>query len=305
MTARHGADATRAAPVVTCVSRFVDVDGVTLHARHDGPPRSTGVPAAAQARVSPGAAADAASGSPTLVYLNSLGSDLRIWDGVVARLPEYAHLRFDQRGHGLSDAPVRPYSISMLALDAIGLMERTGIDRAVLVGVSVGGMIAMRAALERPDLVRGLVLCDTAAKIGDEASWSARIANVRERGLAAMADEVLERWFPPTFRSGRQTEYRGYRNMLERTPADGYVGTCAALRDEDLRDRVAELTLPTLVLGGSEDRSTPPDMVASFARALPSSRFEIVDGAGHLPSIDAPDVVADHLRAFLAAVADA
>ncbi|MFO7544031.1 MAG: 3-oxoadipate enol-lactonase [Trueperaceae bacterium] len=278
-------------------SRFVDVAGVTLHAREDGALAPTGALGKAQTRGSTSAS--------TFVYLNSLGSDLRIWDGVVARVPEHAHLRFDQRGHGLSDAPSGPYSITALALDALGLIARTGLERAVLVGVSVGGMIAMRAALERPDLVAGLVLCDTAAKIGDDASWTARIASVRDRGLADMADEVLQRWFPPAFRSGRPADYRGYRNMLARTPVEGYVGTCAALRDEDLRDRVARLTMPSLVLGGSEDGSTPPETVVAFAGTLPGARFELVEGAGHLPSIDAPDVVADHLRAFLSEVESA
>lgn len=294
-----------ASPVMSGASWFVDVDGVTVHARFDGAPRSIGTPATGDTDASADAPSGASAGAPTFVYLNSLGSDLRIWDGVVARLPEHAHLRFDQRGHGLSDAPSGTYSITALALDALGLIQRAGLERVVLVGVSVGGMIAMRAAIERPDLVAGLVLCDTAAKIGDEASWSARIASVRERGLADMADEVLQRWFPPSFRSGRPADYRGYRNMLARTPADGYVGTCAALRDEDLRDDVARLTMSTLVLVGSEDGSTPPDVVEAFAGTLPAARFEQVEGAGHLPSIDAPDIVADHLRAFLTEVAGA
>lgn len=235
----------------------------------------------------------------TLVYLHSLGSDQRIWDGVIARLPRFAHLRFDQRGHGRSDTPPGPYAMTDLADDLLRLIDLGGLRHVVLVGVSVGGMIAMRAALARPEAFEGLVLCDTAGKVGDEQSWNDRIAAVREQGVAGIADQVLARWYPPAFRQTRPTAYQDFREMLLGTSADGYVATCEALRDEDLRPLLGELDLPVLVLGGSEDGSTPPDMVRAFAASLPDARFELIEGAGHLPSTDAPEAVAEQLAGFL------
>lgn len=265
-------------------STLVDVGGFDLHVRCQPPLHERGPEAGPVA---------------TLVYLHSLGSDLRIWDGVVARLPRHEHLRFDQRGHGRSDVPPGPYVISDLAEDVLRLVATAGLDRVVLVGVSVGGMVAMRAALARPDVVVGLVLCDTAAKVGDEASWNARIAAVLEGGIEGIADQVLARWYPPSFDAARPTAYRDYREMLTATPVAGYVATCEALRDEDLRALVGEIAQPALVLCGSEDGSTPPDLVQGFAASLPDARFELVDGAGHLPSTDAPEVVAERMTEFL------
>lgn len=257
-------------------------DGFELHVRRHGP-----------LVVNPAAA------PTTLVYLHSLGSDQRIWDGVIARLPAHAHLRFDQRGHGRSDTPPGPYAMTDLADDLLGLLDAYGLRRVVLVGVSVGGMIAMRAAVEHPEVFRGLVLCDTAGKVGDEQSWNERIAAVRELGVTGIADQVMARWYPPSFRAARPSAYEDLREMLTSTSPDGYVATCAALRDEDLRPHLGDIHLPTLVLGGSEDGSTPPEMVRALAASLPNARFELVDGAGHLPSTDAPEAVAELVAGFL------
>lgn len=265
-------------------SMRVDVGGFALHARWHAPRR--GDEAARQQ-------------APVLVYLHSLGSDMRIWDGVIARLPHCAHLRFDQRGHGLSDVPPGPYTVPGLADDLWRLLGAFGLQRVVIVGVSVGGMIAMRAALAHPEAVAGLVLCDTAAKVGDEASWNARIAVVGERGVEGLAEQVLARWYPASFEAERPSAYQDYRQMLIGTPPEGYIATCEALREEDLGPMVGGIRQPALVLCGSEDGSTPPAMVAAFAASLPDARFELIEGAGHLPSSDAPEAVALRVGAFL------
>src|SRR5690606_15186689 len=180
------------------------------------------------------------------------------FDAVVARLPDRAHLRLDLRGHGLSDAPEGAYSIEQLADDALHVLAAAGATKAVLVGVSVGGMVALRAALDHPDRVAGLVLSSTAAELGDEDVWRARSDTVAEQGVAALADSTLLRWFPEEFRHAHAPLINGLTNMIGRTSAVGYAGVCAALGSEDLRPRLGELRTPTLVVGGSHDLSTPP-----------------------------------------------
>ena len=240
------------------------------------------------------------AGAPFLVFSNSLGTDFRIWDAVVERLKNsYRLLRYDKRGHGLSEATPAPYALTDHVGDLAALMEHAGIDRAVIVGLSVGGMIAQGLAALRPDLTRALVLCDTAHRIGTEAMWNERIATVTARGIEALADPVLERWFTPQYRAPDNPDFVGYRAMLTRTPVEGYAGTCAALRDADLTESTRALTVPTLCIVGDQDGSTPPDLVRSTAELIAGSRFEIVEGAGHLPCIEKPAETARLIEGFL------
>lgn len=238
--------------------------------------------------------------APALVLINSLGTDARIWDAVIDRLADqYRILSYDKRGHGLSDAPKGDYSLDDHVGDLAGLVAHCGLDRVALMGVSVGGLIAQGYALAYPDQVTSLVLCDTAAKLGDAASWDGRIRTVREQGMAALADAVMERWFPPAFRTQRPDELAGWRNLFLRGSADGYCGTCATLRDSDLRDRIGGLAMPALVVVGSEDASTPVEIVRAAATAIQGARFEIIEGAGHIPSIDQPARLTAVVQAFL------
>ncbi len=253
------------------------LNGLTVHWRADGP-----------------------DDAPALVLAHALGTDLRMWDRLVARLPDIRCIRYDLRGHGLTQGPPGDYFMGDLVADAAALVEATAGGPCVFAGISLGGVIAQGLAAERPDLVRGLVLMDTAGKIGTPDAWAERVATVRERGVEALADGVLERWFPPDFRTTRADEIAGWRTMLVRTPAAGYAGCAAAIAETDLRDSTARLSLPALVIAGSEDGSTPPDLVRELAGDIDGARFELIKGAGHLPPIDAPDAVADPLRAFLA-----
>jgi 3-oxoadipate enol-lactonase len=235
-----------------------------------------------------------------LVFSNSLGTDFRIWDRVVAGLPDGLRvIRYDKRGHGLSTCTEAPYRMEDHTLDLAGLLDGLGVKEAVVVGLSVGGMIAQSLAGVRPDLVRGLVLADTAHKIGPPELWQARIEAVGKGGIASVADGILERWFSADFRRDRPEELEVWRAMLCRTPADGYVGTSHAIRDADLTAVAESLTLPTVCLVGSEDGATTPALVKSTADLIGAAFFEI-EGAGHLPCIEAPDatvaIVSDFLK---------
>ncbi|MDH3668533.1 MAG: 3-oxoadipate enol-lactonase [Paracoccaceae bacterium] len=239
---------------------------------------------------------------PALVFSNSLGTDFRIWDAVLPRLPRGLHIvRYDKRGHGLSDCPKAPWDMSDHVADLSGILDALGVSGAVVCGLSVGGIIAQGLAAERPDLVTALILCDTGAKIGNPELWDGRIAAVEEGGIEVIADGVMERWFTSAFREG-DPSFPVWRNMLSRTPAAGYARTSAAIRDTDLIESTSRLRLPCLAICGAEDGATPPDLVRETAGLIPGSRFELIRKAGHLPCIEQPGETARLIGDFLAGI---
>ena len=258
----------------------ITVEGATLHVAYNGP-----------------------KDGPALVFSNSLGTDFRIWDPLLPLLPTGLRIvRYDKRGHGLSDCPGQPWGMGDHVADLAGLLDVLEIRGAVVCGLSVGGMIAQGLAAERPDLVGALILCDTGAKIGNPEMWGARIAAVmkggEEGGIEALADTILERWFTRRFRAG-DPAFPLWRNMLTRTTAAGYAGTCAAIRDTDLVESTSRLRLPCLAVCGAEDGATPPDLVRETASLIPGSRFELTRRAGHLPCIEQPAALGRLIAAFL------
>jgi 3-oxoadipate enol-lactonase len=229
---------------------------------------------------------------PTVVFSNSLGTDFRVWDLVVERLPkDWRLLRYDKRGHGLSEATAHSRMSDHVA-DAAALVDHLGISRATVVGLSVGGMIAQGLAALRPDLVNGLVLSNTAHKIGNDEMWNGRIASLRQGGIAAIADGILERWFSPAFRAASGPDFVGASNMLRRTYLDGYIAVCEAIRDADLTESTRALKLPVTCIAGEFDGSTPPALVRSLADLIEGAEFKLMDGVGHIPCVEKPEVVA-------------
>ncbi len=247
---------------------------------------------------------DQGSGAP-VVFANSLGTDFRLWDQVVALLPAGLRIiRYDMRGHGLTDVPEGDYFMGDLVADAAALVDHLGAKGCVFVGLSIGGMVAQGLAAERPDLLRAMVLSNTAAKIGLPAMWADRIAAVRAGGVAALSDAILERWFSRSFCADK-TALAGWRNMLERTPVDGYCGCSAAIAETDLFDSTARLSLPTLGIAGTEDGSTPPDVVRETTELITGARCHLIRKAGHLPCVEQPADFAAALTEFLQEVGHA
>lgn len=243
----------------------------------------------------------AADGLP-VVFANALGTDLRVWDALLPLLPGGLRVvRYDMRGHGLTDAPGGDYWMGDLVADAAGVMEALGVRGALVVGLSMGGIVVQGLAAERPDLVRAAVLSNTAPKIGTDAVWRARMAEVRAGGVEAVADAVMERWFTRRFRSARPEAVAGWRHMVARTPVAGYLGCCAAIAETDLRDSTAGLQQPVLVIAGDGDGSTPPDLVREMADSIVGAQFALIRGAGHVPCVEAPEAVAGLIAAFIEA----
>jgi 3-oxoadipate enol-lactonase len=165
--------------------------------------------------------------------------------------------------------------------------------------VSVGGQIAQGLLAARPELVSGLVLCDTAHKIGTAEMWNARIDAIETGGIEAMAEPILERWFSAAFRKANPDALAGWRAMLTRTPKAGYLGTCDAIRDADLTEQAKRIGVPALCVVGDEDGSTPPALVRELADLIPGAGFETVAGAGHLPCIEQPGTLTGLINTFV------
>ncbi len=240
-----------------------------------------------------------------IIFINSLGSDLRIWDAVIRSLNQspiaasHQLLRYDKRGHGLSDCPSPPYALRDHTDDLAGLIKALGFDEVILAGISIGGMIAMDYTTRHPEKVKALVLCDTAPKIGSAAGWNVRIQTLRAHGMPYLVDAILSRWFAPDFKQQFPAAFNIFRNMLVRTPLAGYTGSCEAIRDADLTGVVADIPQPTLVLCGEDDLATTPAVCEALSDAMQHARFEIIPDAGHLPCIEQPARFASLLLTFL------
>lgn len=257
--------------------RFTTSNGITLHYVSEG--IEDGIP---------------------LVFVNSLGTDLRIWDGVVSQLADrHPLIRYDKRGHGLSDCPPPPYSIRDHARDLAGLLDFLGVPQAHIIGISVGGMIALDFAATWPDRARSLVLSDTGPVIGTAEMWNERIDSLRQHGMARVGEAILLRWFVHDFAQESAAAYRGYSNMLTRTPIEGYIGTCEAIRDADLTAAARSIRVPTLVLCGAEDMATPPDLARGLAEMMPRASYQEIPGAAHLPCVEQPQSMAALINRFL------
>ncbi|MFT7135817.1 MAG: 3-oxoadipate enol-lactonase [Akkermansiaceae bacterium] len=224
-----------------------------------------------------------------------------MWDPILPLLPKGLRIiRFDKRGHGLSTCPPAPYSMGSLVTDTEKLMDFLGVKGCVFVGLSIGGMIAQGLATKRLDLIRAMVLSNTAAKIGTPEMWASRIKDVQENGIESLADAIMERWFAADFRATPELEL--WRNMVTRQEDDGYAGCSAAISGTDFYTPTAGLRLPCLGIAGSEDGSTPPDLVRETVDLIPGSKFHIIRKTGHLPCVENPVEYAQVLTDFLKSV---
>lgn len=236
-------------------------------------------------------------GAP-VVFAHALGTDLTLWNAVIPLLPQSLCLiRYDLRGHGQSDCPPGPYAMGTLVRDAERLIEHLGKRDTMFVGLSIGGMIAQGLATKRLDLVRAMVLSNTAVKIGTKEIWEDRIATVEKSGIEALADPTMERWFPHAFRASGA--HQPWRDLMTGQNPEGYKACCAAIAGTDFITPTSGLRLPTLCIAGSEDRSTPPDMLRETAGLIHGARFEMIRRAGHLPCVDQPEAYATALTTFI------
>jgi 3-oxoadipate enol-lactonase len=242
---------------------------------------------------------DGADGSPWLVMSNSLGTRLEMWEPQMpALLKQYRVLRYDSRGHGESSVPMGPYTIPLLGSDVTLLMDYLKIDRAHFCGLSMGGMIGMWLGTEQPHRIDRLVLANTAARIGTQELWNARIEKVDREGVALIVPAVLDRWFTQDFQVRAPLDVDVVRQMLLDTPSAGYTASCAAVRDMDQRPQLAKIKAATLVIAGTHDLATPPQDSELVADRIAGARYIELDAA-HLSNWEMADVFTEHLVGFL------
>ncbi|WP_017580019.1 bifunctional 3-oxoadipate enol-lactonase/4-carboxymuconolactone decarboxylase PcaDC [Nocardiopsis valliformis] len=224
--------------------------------------------------------------APPLVLAGSLGSTVGMWEPQVEALSTvFRVIRVDLRGHGHSPVPEGPYSMADLGGDVLALLDRLGIERAHYAGLSIGGMVGQWLAVNAPERLGHLVLLATSPYMGPAQNWRDRAALARDKGTAALADAVVERWFTPDYAAAHPHEITRLRDQIVDTPDEGYAGCCGAIEHHDTREDLHRITAPTLVIAGAEDPSTPPDPHgALIAERVPGARIVVLDGAAHLLS---------------------
>jgi 3-oxoadipate enol-lactonase len=249
-------------------------------------------------------AVDGAPDAPVVMLANSLGTNFHMWDAQVDALARsHRVVRYDMRGHGLTDTTppggAGAATIERLADDAVALLDALEIGRAHFVGLSIGGMVGQRFAAHYPERVESLALCATGSRIGTAAGWNERIETVERDGLAAIAGAGMKRWFTARAHAERPELVRGFANMLTRTPVDGYVEGCRAVRDADLRADDARIRCRTLIVAGAEDPTTTPAMGAEMRGAIEGAELIVFDAASHLLCAEQPDATNAALLRFL------
>lgn len=239
--------------------------------------------------------------APILVLSNSLGSTLEMWaPQLPALLTRFRLLRYDTRGHGATDVSPGPYAIAQLGGDVIALLDHLQLDRVHFCGLSLGGLTGMWLAINHPQRIDRLALCNTAAKIGTAEIWTARMQAIRSQGMASVAAQVIERWFTPRYRSLHPALVEKMQAGIAATPAEGYAGCSAAIRDADLRDAIAAIRAPTLVIAGTHDPSTPAADGQFVAQRIAAARYLELDAA-HLSNWEQADAFTAALVDFLTA----
>jgi 3-oxoadipate enol-lactonase len=236
---------------------------------------------------------------PMLVFSNSLGADFSMWDPQMAELQErFRILRYDTRGHGQSSVTLGDHTIEQLGRDVLGLLDSLRLDRVHFCGLSMGGMIGMWLAIHAPNRLHRLVLSSTAARIGTQEMWNARIATVHKDGMKTVAAAVVERWFTPEFRASSPEKIARAQQMLEKTPPEGYAACCAAIRDMDQRETVAQIKVPTLVIYGGSDPVTPASE-AQFLTDRIRGAVKVELPAAHLSNVEQADAFTKAVSYFL------
>ena len=242
-----------------------------------------------------------AAGAPPLLFINSIGSTRALWDRQRRAFEgAYRVIQYDARGHGQSDAPPGPYTIAQLAHDAVAIMDAERIAAAHVCGLSLGGITALKIAVEAPGRVRSLTMANTGARIGSVEFWDTRMALVRERGMKAVADVAIPNWFTEGFRAREPATVQRFRDDIESTPVEGYLGCSAAMREEDLRESLDAVQCPVLLIAGTSDRSTPPELLEFVHQRLPRAQFVRLEAA-HISNVEQEGAFNAALSTFVAA----
>jgi 3-oxoadipate enol-lactonase len=237
--------------------------------------------------------------SPVLVFSNSLGADLSMWEAQVPAFTQHFRvLRYDSRGHGASTFGAGDWTIDSLSRDLVSLLDHLHIGTGSFCGLSVGGLIGQWLALNAAKRLSKVVLCNTAARIGNNEAWNARIDAVNKGGVPSISKGILDRWFTAPFHEREPGTVDRFRKILEATPPGGYVATCAAIRDADLRSEVSKIHTKVLVVAGTQDQATPPEGGRYLAERINGSKYVELD-TSHLSNVELPQRFSEEVLNFL------
>jgi 3-oxoadipate enol-lactonase len=243
-----------------------------------------------------------AGSGPAVTLSHSLACDLHMWDEQMDALTrKFTVLRYDTRGHGKSEAPAGAYTLEQLADDAHGLLNALGIKHTHWAGLSMGGMIGQTFALKYPGVFKSMVLADTTSRYPADAAgaWADRIQTAQTKGMAAVVDGTLARWFTEAYRKTNPPGVARVGASIKATPVAGFVGCCHAIPKINLTDRLKEIKCPTLVIVGEQDPGTPVAMAREIHEATPGSELVIIPSAAHLSNIEQADAFTAALMSFL------
>ena len=255
---------------------FAEVEGRRIHYKLDG------------------------SGDTVLVFSNSLGTSLEMWDPQVAALSQHVRiLRYDNRGHGLSDPDDTPISMDDLAADALVVMDHASVEEAHFIGLSLGGMVGQKLAVGAPHRISSLTLCATAAYLPPPDSWEKRAQAALSDGMEPMAALSLGRWFTPDYLVGHEQQVEPLLDALRSVDPGSYAVCCRAIRDFDARNWIGRMTVPPLLIAGAEDPATPPAMLREIADLVGSAKFVSVSPAAHILNVEQAEKVSSHILSFV------
>jgi 3-oxoadipate enol-lactonase len=237
--------------------------------------------------------------APVLMTSNSLGTNLHMWDDQVASWTRHFRLvRYDRRGHGQSSVPKGPYTMERLGRDVLAVIDALDVARINWCGLSMGGMVGQWLGAHAPGRIDKLVLSNTSSFFPDKSIWEGRLKTVRDKGLAAIVDANMERWFTKDFRERSPQAIAKMREIFLATKADGYIGCGEAIRDMDHRPLLPKIGAPTLVIAGKHDPATTLEANEFICEHIPNADIAVLDTA-HIANVEQPKLYADTVFEFL------
>jgi 3-oxoadipate enol-lactonase len=245
---------------------------------------------------------DGPEGAPWIVFSNSLATTTAMWDEQAAGLKDkFRVLRYDQRGHGATEVPAGRYPFDTLLADALALMDALSIKKAHFAGLSMGGATALGLAERHPDRFDRIIVCDSPCQSTPQSSaqWEERIVVAKDKGMAALVEPTVSRWFPPETVAKNPPHLDKVRAMIRATPVDGFIGCAAALADHDYASAAAAVTRPVLLICGEKDAPAPA--MKKLNERIAGSRYVEIPGAGHISNMDRPAEFTKAIRDFISA----
>ncbi len=269
---------------------LADANGVAIHCRVEGPQEGRGPTGSTTAEPS------------TVTLSHSLATSLELWEPQMGALTScHRVLRFDTRGHGRSAVPDGPYTLEGLVEDVRALLLGLGVTRTHFVGISMGGMIGQLLAATYPEMVSGLVLCDTSCRMDPNSRplWDERIAIAESAGMGPLVEATIPRWFTPTFVAAHPEVVDPVRAMIRNTNPRGYAGCAHAVKNLNIEARLSDIRAPTLVMVGEEDPGTPVEAARAIQDKIKGAELVVLPSASHLSNLEQPDAFNRRVTAFL------